>query len=293
LVINWRNASQDHEICLCWHWLLHIEFAKWKPWLDRINKRLDLEIPDMPLLQRDLRDHFLPPKHREKIVDVLDTPWNCCVARPVFEDEIRRSAGAQKALGKEWDRLRLINTWREDLVEEWNVVKARAKKAHAQVHMGMVFQICVVKDSETEKPEKVRKHKGRVVFQGNDVVGENWDIALFQVLGGAPANMTSAKVCDLYGLLEGYIIDNADATQAHTQSGLGGAATWVSLPREEWPESRKHMKRPACPLVLTLYGCPDAGGYWEQHCDSHLRDRGFFPIAAEDKAWRSCYWSPS
>jgi hypothetical protein len=50
---------------------------------------------------------------------------------------------------------------------------------------------------------------------------------------------------------------------------------------------------PVCPLVLALYGHPDAGGYWEQLCDSHLRDCGFFPIAAEDKAWRSCYWSPS
>jgi hypothetical protein len=53
------------------------------------------------------------------------------------------------------------------------------------------------------------------------------------------------------------------------------------------------MKGPVCPLVLALYGHPNAGGYWEQHCDSHLRDSGFFPIAAEDKAWRSCYWSPS
>jgi hypothetical protein len=26
------------------------DFAKWKPWLDSINKKLDLEIPDMPLL---------------------------------------------------------------------------------------------------------------------------------------------------------------------------------------------------------------------------------------------------
>jgi hypothetical protein len=109
--------------------------------------------------------------------------------------------------------------------------------------MKIVFQICVEKDSETEKPEKDRKYKGRVVFRGNDVVDENWDIAMFQELGSAPATMTSAKVCDLHGLLEGHIVENADATQAYTQSGLGGAETWVSLPREEWPESWKHMKR--------------------------------------------------
>jgi hypothetical protein len=130
------------------------DFETWKPWLDSINKKLNLEIPDMPLQQRDLREHLLPPKHREKITDM---PWNCCVARPVFKDEIRRSAGAQAALRKEWDRLRLINTLREDLVEEWDDVKARAKKSHTRVRMGMVFQICVEKDSETEKPEHLRK----------------------------------------------------------------------------------------------------------------------------------------
>jgi hypothetical protein len=71
------------------------DFAKWKPWLDIINKKLDLEIPDMPLLQRDLREHLLPPKHREKNNEMPDIPWNCCVARPVYKDEVRRSAGAQ------------------------------------------------------------------------------------------------------------------------------------------------------------------------------------------------------
>jgi hypothetical protein len=164
----------------------HCDFAKWG-WTG--STRLDLEIHDMPLLQRDLREHLMPPRRREKTVDVPDMPWNCCVARPVFKNEIRKSTGARKALREEWDRLRLINTWREDLVEEWDVVKARAKKAHTRAHVGMVFQICVEKDSETEKPEKDRKYKGLVVFRGNDVVDENWDIAMFQELGSAPATM--------------------------------------------------------------------------------------------------------
>jgi hypothetical protein len=266
------------------------DFENWMPWLDNINKKLDLEIPDMLLQQRDLREHLLPPKHREKNTDM---PWNCCVARPVFEDEIRRSAGAQKALRKDWDRLRLINTWREDLVEEWDVVKARAKKTHTRVHMGVVFQICVEKDSETEKPERLRKYKGRVVFRGNDVVDENCDIAMFQELGSAPATMVAAKACDLYGLLKGHVVENADATLAYTQSLLGGTATWVSLPSEEWPASWRNMRRPVCPLEKALCGHPDAGGYWEQHCDNHLRDCGFNPVAVGDRAWCSCFFSPT
>jgi hypothetical protein len=124
-------------------------------------------------------------------------PWNCCVARPVFKDEIRRSPGAQAALRNERGRLRLIDTWREDLVEGWDEVAAHAKRANTKIHMGMVFQICVEKNSETEKPEDQRKWKGRVIFRGDDVVDENWDVAMFQELGIAPATMIAANMCDL------------------------------------------------------------------------------------------------
>jgi hypothetical protein len=174
------------------------------------------------------------PKRRPKYNNV---PWDWCVARPAFQDEIRRSPGAQAALRKEWDRLRAINTWLEDEVEESDVVKARAKRQGVEIRMGMVFQICVGEDSETEKEERLRKWKGRVVFRGNDVVDANWDVAMFQELGSAPATMVAAKFCDLYSLLRDHVNENADATQAYTQSLLGGTKTWVSLPCEEWPES--------------------------------------------------------
>jgi hypothetical protein len=159
--------------------------------------------------------------------------------------------------------------------------------------MGMVFQICVEADSETEKQEWLRKWKGRVVFHGNDVVDKNWDVAMFQDLGSAPATMVAAQFCDLRGLLRGRITENADATQAYTQFLSGGTKTWVSLPRDGWPESWKHTKRPVCPLVKALCGHLDAGGYWEQRCDNHLKDFGFDPVAPADRAWRSCYFSSS
>ena len=46
------------------------------------------------------------------------------------------------------------------------------------------------------------------------------------------------------------------------------------------------MRDPVCPLILALYGHPDSGGYWEHHCEKHLRSVGFVPIAD----WRSCFW---
>ena len=41
-----------------------------------------------------------------------------------------------------------------------------------------------------------------------------------------------------------------------------------------------------CPLVLSLYGHPDAGGYWERRCDRVLQSKDWTPIPG----WRSCYW---
>ena len=40
------------------------------------------------------------------------------------------------------------------------------------------------------------------------------------------------------------------------------------------------------PLRLALYGHPDAGGYWEQHCHASLLKCGFLPV----QDWPSVYW---
>ena len=100
--------------------------------------------------------------------------------------------------------------------------------------------------------------------------------------------MQASKAADTYGLFEGHDIQQADARQAFTQSKLGGTPTWVRLPKEAWPESWRGMIDPVCPLLLALYGHPDAGGYWEQHCEAHVLSKGFISIPA----WRSCYWHP-
>ena len=48
------------------------------------------------------------------------------------------------------------------------------------------------------------------------------------------------------------------------------------------------MSDPAVPLLLALYGHPDSGGHWEEHCDYHLVSKGWTPIPE----WKSCYWHP-
>ena len=111
---------------------------------------------------------------------------------------------------------------------------------------------------------------------------------MFQELGSNPATMGASKACDCFAPLVGNAGGQADATAAYTQAELKGTETWVELPRHKWPTQWEgKFSRPCCPLLLALYGHPDAGGYWEQHCENHLLSVGFscpFPD------WPSCYW---
>ena len=138
------------------------------------------------------------------------------------------------------------------------------------MHVGIIFEICVEKGSELDPSDPQRKYKGRVVFRGNDVRDQNNDWAIFNNMSSQPATMQAAKACMAYGLMPGNTIQQADAQQAYTQSKLGGNKTWVRLPKHKWPEKWKGMKDPVCPLLLALYGHPDAGGYWEEHCEKHV-----------------------
>ena len=200
--------------------------------------------------------------------------------------EIQTNPKANAALVKEWDALRKAGCWDESRVREWSDVANDARRNDSKTHVGRIFEICVEKNSELAPDNPARKFKGRVVFQGNQVKDENWDVALFQELGSAPATLEAGKACDAYGLIAGHDVQQADAEQAYIQTRLGGdVPTWVRIPPERRPKSWQHFRDPVCPLVLALYGHPDAGGYWEQHCHNHLAKVGFQPI--DD--WRSCY----
>ena len=231
---------------------------------------------------------FVPNEHRDHTPFVLGAIY-ACVARPVTKRERQENADARASLAKEWGRLRKITTWDESIVREWEQVALEARRSGKIVHVGRIFDICVEKGSELPKGDPARKFKGRVVFQGNNVRDQNWEVAMFQDLSSCPATMEAGKACDFYGSLAGHVIQQSDAEQAYTQSRLGGDPTWVRLPKEQWPESWKGMRDPVCPLRLALYGHPDSGGYWEQHCEAHLVDKvGFVPI----EEWRSCFWHP-
>ena len=76
---------------------------------------------------------------------------------------------------------------------------------------------------------------------------------MFQELSSCPAAIEAAKAADCYGLIPGHDTQQADAVMAYTQSKLGGVATWVRLPREQWPASWSKFRDLVCrSMVLSI-----------------------------------------
>ena len=77
------------------------------------------------------------------------------------------------------------------------------------------------KGSELPKNHPDRQFKGRYVYQGNQVIYEYHEAALFNELGSSPATLEGAKAVDAYGCLEGHRVEQADASDAYTQDLMG------------------------------------------------------------------------
>ena len=129
--------------------------------------------------------------------------------------------------------------------------------------------------------------KGRVVFGGNRVTDENYEVAIFNDLSSAPSTMEAAKAVDIIACLAGNTGELADAPQAYTQTFLLGTETWVSMPKDQWPKSwigKYH--NPVVPLLRALYGHPESGGWWERHAEKGIFLCGFLPVPE----WKSTYF---
>ncbi len=216
--------------------------------------------------------------------------YSACVARSVTRAEARSNKDAKAALDKEWLKLRTQGAWNEQGVREWEHVRREAIKNNKKVHIGRVFDICVEKNSELPEGDPNRKFKGRVVFEGCNVRDEfnNW--AIFAEISSCPATMEAGKAADAYGMFPGHAEEMADGESAYTQAKLGGETTWIRVPKDQWPEEwiKKGYVDPVCPLVLALYGHPDAGGFWEQHCTKALLKVGYRPI--KNASWKSVFY---
>ena len=116
----------------------------------------------------------------------------------------------QEGIGKLVGR----DVWKLNGVRQWADVTREAKGEGVKAHMGNAFVTCVEKGYNMPKGHKGRKIKGRYVYQGNQVVDEYQEAALFNELGGSPATVEGTKAVDAFGCLPGHEIQQADASAA-------------------------------------------------------------------------------
>ena len=117
-------------------------------------------------------------------------------------------------------------TW-DVIVRDWSAVADEAKAKKEEVHFGYLLGLCSEKGSELDANDKNRKYKGRALYQGNRVVNQNREAALFQDLGSSPATLEAARAADAYGCAPGHDTEIADAEQAYVQADLKGVPSWV------------------------------------------------------------------
>ena len=215
--------------------------------------------------------------------------FNAMVSRPVGRAEIDSNPKAKEAMLKEWKGLRDQEVFDFSMVREYDEVVAEAKKNKKEVHMARVHGICVEKNYQLPEGNPGRKFKGRGVLLGNQVKNQHWEAAFFQDLGNSPASFEASRWADFFGCLPGHSVKLADAIQAYIQAKLKGPLCCVELPTDAWPPEIQYWKfrRPVVRLDKALYGHPDSGTMWEQHCDKKVQEIGFKPIGEE---WPSMYF---
>ena len=148
------------------------------------------DVPVMPTVPAERRHRHIRATHHIP---------NALTVRPLNKKEVNSTPAAKASIDKEWDRLRRRMAWDQSTVREWSDVAAEARREGDEVHMGMLFGFVVEKNPDLPEGDSRRKFKGRVVFQGNNVVNQNWEAAMFQDLGNAPATMEASRIADCYG----------------------------------------------------------------------------------------------
>ncbi len=180
-------------------------------------------VPAMPtvntLLTNDYNADFVKviDNHRVKVAP-RRFPFNALVARPVGKKEIKSNPRDKAAMDKEWNRLKEKNVWNIEVVRDMSDVAAEAKTNKKEIQFGWLFGICVEKNSELPEKNPARKFKGRVVFQGNRVVNQNWDMAVFQYMGNSPATIDASRAADCYGCMLYHNVPIAYAEQVYIQA---------------------------------------------------------------------------
>ena len=93
-----------------------------------------------------------------------------------------------------------VGAWDETNFRTLAEVAREARNQKPDVHWGVLFDLCVEKNSELPKGHTLRKFKERVVFAGNRTKNQNWEAAMFQELSSSPPAMEVGKAYIAHGL---------------------------------------------------------------------------------------------
>ena len=153
-----------------------------------------------------------------------------CTSRS--KKEFTQSDNAMKAYWKEWGNLEAKETWDWNSLDEWDNIAAEARLTGKEIHFGYLFGRMVEKGAEFLEGDPRRYFKYRVVFQGNRVKDQNWQVALFNEMASTPATLDASRMADMYACFPGHTVQGRDVEQAYLQAEMEGTPVYVMLPEE-------------------------------------------------------------
>ncbi len=87
----------------------------------------------------------------------------------------------------------------------------------------------VIKGDEFPIGDPCRKWKYRIVFQGNNVKDQDWNVALFTEMQSTPATLDSSRIAHAYSCFPGHSISGRDVEQAYITADMQGPDTYIML----------------------------------------------------------------
>ncbi len=123
----------------------------------------------------------------------------------------------------------------------------RASDSECASRLGVLLGRRVDTGSEYHVGDLRRCWKYRVVFRGNDVNEQDWNVALFQEMASTPTTLKASRYSDFDSLVDpSHSSESRDVQQAYLQAELSGSPTYICLPKELWSATMHKMK---CPVV--------------------------------------------
>jgi len=185
------------------------------------------------------------------------------VNKPIPADsEAWKSKDGQHALQGEKGKHEKRGTWDLSGVVEMRDLLKEVRESGEEIVIGGVHPVMYQKHSEDEKQAVLR---ARIVFTSprartNSGLDPH---TIYNEISSAPVTFQAARTTRAVGALRGFVESSRDAESAYLQVALkrkGSSRTFVALPPIFWPpEWHGKYDKPLVPLLLALFGHPEAG----------------------------------